>query len=234
MNFLVRIIKSLIYKIILRKVDFQESVEITKVISKGVGISWVLMDNIMLFKNKFPLPYAIKAINVTYYNESGQNIGFMDFEGEIKLKAFSSIEHTLESKMSNVTALFNVARFALFDHVKMDVRGYSIIKLLFMEFKIPVEDIIEMDKGRVQFATDDELEKRKKRKLKRREQRKKRLEQMAERKEALKKKRAAAKKERPSQQEETASDNIDLEKPKPELPEQESSTPDQDKSYLDQ
>ena len=251
MNFLIKKIKAFIYKIILNKVDFQESVEIEKVISKGVGISWVLMDNVMLFKNKFPLPYSIKSIDVTYFNENGQNIGFLKYDEPIKLGPFSSERLSVESKMSNVTALFNVARFALFDHVKMNIRGFSTIQLLWMEFRIPVEDVIEMDKGKVQFATDEELEKRKKIKEKRKNIRKQLKEKRIKKREELKEKRRTVKekieqkktavneeikKEELPQKDEAALENkISLEEEtKLSLLDEESSTLDQDKSYQDQ
>lgn len=161
--FLENIIKKIIFKLFLSNVKTEETTEIVRIINKSVGLSWAVMDNVMLFKNNFPVPYTVKSIKTTMYNDAGQNIGYMDFEGDILVPKKGSVERKIESRMSNITALFNMARFVLFDQVKIKAEGYTEIQIWRFVFKLPVNQIVKVNSKMVQFQSDEQIEEARKR-----------------------------------------------------------------------
>lgn len=166
LKFLENIISKIIFKLFLSNVNFEETSEIKRIINKSMGLNWATMDNVMVFKNTFPVPYTIKSIKTTMYNDSGQNIGYMDFEGDILVPKNGEVERKIESRMSNITAIFNVARFVLFDQIKIKAEGYTEIKIWRFTFKLPVSMVVQVTSKMVQFQTDEQIEEAKKRREK--------------------------------------------------------------------
>jgi hypothetical protein len=166
LKFIENIISKIIFKLFLSKVNFEETSEIKRIINKSMGLNWATMDNVMVFKNTFPVPYTIKSIKTTMYNDSGQNIGYMDFEGDILVPKNGEVERKIESRMSNITAIFNVARFVLFDQIKIKAEGYSEIKIWRFTFKLPVSMVVQVTSKMIQFQTDEQIEEAKKRREK--------------------------------------------------------------------
>lgn len=166
LKFIENIVKRIIFKLFLSNVKFEETSEIKKIINKSVGLNWAVMDNVMVFKNNFSVPYTIKSIKTTMYNDAGQNVGYMDFEGDILVPKNSSVEHKIESRMSNITALFNMARFVFFDQVKVKAEGFSEIQIWKFVFKLPVSQIVQINSKMIQFQSDEQREEGRKRREK--------------------------------------------------------------------
>lgn len=141
-------------------VDFSGSHEIVRIVTRSIGLSWVDMENHVLVKNRYILPYRIEEIRLTYYNDAMQNVGYMHFTGPVTIGPFASRQIVMPSKMSNITALFNGVRMLLTDHIKTRTVGTTTIRLLGIRFELPVDDILIIEKSKITTPEIDEEERR--------------------------------------------------------------------------
>lgn len=146
-------------KLLIKQVDFSESNEIIKVVSKKVGLKWVDMDNHIQITNKFIVPYILEEVKLTYYNDAGQNIGYLHFNTPTKIEGKSQKMVVMPAKMSNITALFNMLRMMLTDDIKTRAVGKTVIRLFGMRFELPMDDIMQIDKEKVVMSDETEEQK---------------------------------------------------------------------------
>ncbi|MEZ5006867.1 MAG: cell envelope integrity protein TolA [Chitinophagales bacterium] len=148
-------------KLLIKHVDISESNEVVKVITKKIGITWIDMENHVSITNKFIVPYTLKEVKLTYYNDAGQNVGYLHFKGDEYIGPFAKKMVKMPAKMSNITALFNMVRLMVVDDIKTRTVGTSTIKLLGMHFELPIDDIMMVDKDKVQLEEETEEQKQK-------------------------------------------------------------------------
>lgn len=246
----------MLHQLLIRMIDVNETNDIVKIVTKGIGISWVEMENHVEVHNRFFIPYYLEEVKLTYYNDAHQNIGYLHFKGPVRIGAFKRKIVKMPAKMSNITALFNGFRMLLVDHIKTRTVGTTNIRLFGMSFELPIDDIMIVENDKIVTEEIDEAEKARRakekaeretkkaeRRAERKAKRKERRERMArESKERRKKLReqlnrsrrqndTEIKKESPELNPKTPDDHSDVES-EPVI-KQESSAPDPDISYPD-
>lgn len=161
-------------RLLIKYVDVGESNEVIKVVTKKIGITWIDMENHVAISNKFIIPYTLKEVKLTYYNDAGQNVGYLHYKGAEYIGPFARKIVKMPAKMSNITALFNMVRLMVVDDIKTRTVGTSTIQLLGIQFELPIDDIMLVDKDKVQMEEETEEQKQK-----RLEERTKRAEERA-------------------------------------------------------
>ena len=149
----------LINRILLKVVDVNDTNDVLKIITKEIGLSWVEMENHVEIHNKFIIPYRLEEVKLTYYNDAGQNVGYLHYKGSTKIPALRKTVVKMPAKMSNITALFNAARLLITDNIKTRTVGSSRIRLLGMTFELPIDDVMVVDKSKIVSEELDEEEK---------------------------------------------------------------------------
>ncbi len=142
-------------KLLIRIVDVSGSNEIVKVITKNVGLTWVEMENHVEVKNTFFIPYRLEEVKLTYYNDSNQNIGYLHYKGSVRLGAYSKKTVIMPAKMSNITALFNMVRLIVLTDIKTKTVGTSTISIFGMRFILPINDIMIIDKDKIEMEDEE-------------------------------------------------------------------------------
>ncbi len=149
-------------RLLIKHVDIGDSNEVIKIVTKKIGITWINMENHIEVVNKFIIPYTLEEVKLTYYNDAGQNIGYLHFKEAVYIGPFAKKVVLMPSKMSNITALFNMVRLFVVDDIKTRTVGTTTIKLLGMRFELPIDDIMIVDKEKIVMdeETEEEREKR--------------------------------------------------------------------------
>jgi len=251
------LLQKLLNKLLIRMIDVNETNDVVKIVTKSIGLTWVDMENHIEVHNRFFIPYYLEEVKLTYYNDSNQNIGYLHFEGPVRIGAFKRKVVKMPAKMSNITALFNGFRMLLVDHIKTRTVGTTRIRLFGMSFELPIDDIMIVDKDKIVTEEIDEAEKQRRaqekavreqkksvrraeRKAKRKERRERLARESAERRQQLKERLNRSrkqhsdenKKELPESDPKAPASQSKVEKDT--TLKQESSTPDPGRSYPDE
>jgi hypothetical protein len=113
------------------------------------------MENKTIIINNFWLPIRISAIKMEIYNKD-VTVGRVLYGGNEKIPAKKRKTISLEVRMSHITALFNMIRYLLVDTIPMNLRGKIYLRLLWMDFELPVEDVIQVPRKKIQFVAKKE------------------------------------------------------------------------------
>ena len=148
-------------KLLVKYVNISDSNEVVKVVTKKIGVTWINMENHVQITNKFIFPYKLEEVKLTYYNDAGQNVGYLHFKGPQYIGPFARKVVKMPAKMSNITALFNMVRLMVVDDIKTRTVGTTTIKLLGMYFELPIDDIMVIDKKLIVMDEESEEEKQK-------------------------------------------------------------------------
>jgi hypothetical protein len=156
-------IHSILNRLLVRIVDVNETNDVVRIVTKEIGLAWVEMENHVEIHNKFFIPYYLEEVKLTYYNDAGQNVGYLHFKGPQKIPAFQKRMVKMPAKMSNITALFNAARLLLSDNIKTRTVGTSRIRFFGVSFVLPIDDIMVIDREKIVTEQLDEAEKQRRR-----------------------------------------------------------------------
>lgn len=150
-----RILQPIIQAYIEKNVVMKDTWELDEVQQKGVKLPYVLMENKTIIINNFWLPIRISAIKMEIYNKD-VTVGRVLYNGNEKIAAKKRKTISLEVRMSHITALFNMIRYLLVDTIPMNLRGKIYLRLLWMDFELPVEDVIQVPRNKIQFVAKKE------------------------------------------------------------------------------
>lgn len=150
-----QILQPIIQAYIERNVVMKDTWELDEVQQKGVKLPYVLMENKTIIINNFWLPIRISAIKMEIYNKD-VTVGRVLYGGNEKIPAKNRKTISLEVRMSHITALFNMIRYLLVDTIPMNLRGKIYLRLLWMDFELPVEDVIQVPRKKIQFVAKKE------------------------------------------------------------------------------
>jgi|GEM_PF-4279915 len=125
------------------KVVLRETWELDKVEHKGIALPYVLLENKSFIINKFIIPIELGSIRLSIWNKHVM-VGRVLFDGPVRIRRKSQRPINMEVRLSHITALFNLLRFFLTDTIRMDVRGEIELRILWMDFIIPVDDSIDI------------------------------------------------------------------------------------------
>jgi flagellar biosynthesis GTPase FlhF len=204
-------IHGLLNRLLVRIVDVSETNDVLKVVTKEIGLSWVDMENHVEIHNRFFIPYYLEEVKLTYYNDANQNIGFLHFEGPLKIPAYQKRLVKMPAKMSSITGLFNGVRLLVTDNIKTRTIGTSRIRFFGVSFVLPIDDIMVIDKEKIVSEELDEAEKERRRQLKaqlaieREEKKQRRMANREERRTRKKERRERIKQERAAKAEKSKS-----------------------------
>ena len=150
-----QILQPIIQAYIEKNVVMKDTWELDEVQQKGVKLPYVLMENKTIIINNFWLPIRIRAIKMEIYNKD-VTVGRVLYDGNEKILAKKRKTISLEVRMSHITALFNMIRYLLVDTIPMNLRGKIYLRLLWMDFELPVEDVIQVPRKKIQFVAKKE------------------------------------------------------------------------------
>ena len=93
------------------------------------------------------------------YNK-GNKVGKMLFDGPVKLSPRSKKSISMEVRLNHITAIFNMLRFIFTtSNIQMTIKGEVQLKILGLDFFIPVNDVLDLPKSKVQMIINT-IEKR--------------------------------------------------------------------------
>lgn len=130
-----------------RKFVMKETWELEKIEHKSVKLPYVLLENKSIVINKSFLPIRLVKIRLQIYNKEIQ-VGRILYDGPLRLPSQSRQPVVMEVRLSHITAFFNMLRFLLIDTIRMDIRGEIQLRILGIDFFVPVKDHIEMPKSK--------------------------------------------------------------------------------------
>jgi hypothetical protein len=82
-------------------------------------------------------------------------VGRVLYDGPMKISPKSKKTVIMEVRLSHITAVFNLFRFLLTDAILMEIRGHIEIKVLWMQFQIPVDDALSVPRSKFKLAMED-------------------------------------------------------------------------------
>lgn len=171
-------------RILHRFVDVKDSNEIVKIVTRDIGLSYVDMETHVEIRNKFFVPYHLEEVRLTYYNDANQNIGYLHFEGPVRIGAYRNEVVKMPSKMSNITALFNGVRLLVSDNIKTRTVGITRIRLFGMSFEFPIDDVMIVNRDKIvseELTEEEQLRRREIREKRDAERHRKKAERKAKR-----------------------------------------------------
>lgn len=130
-----------------RKFVMKETWELEKIEHKSVKLPYVLLENKSIVINKSFLPIRLVKIRLQIYNKEIQ-VGRILYDGPLRLPSQSRQPVVMEVRLSHITAFFNMLRFLLIDTIRMDIRGEIQLRILGIDFFVPVKDHIDMPKSK--------------------------------------------------------------------------------------
>ncbi|MCO5232635.1 MAG: hypothetical protein LC105_11595 [Chitinophagales bacterium] len=140
-----------------RKFVLQDSWQLEKIEHKGIKLPYVQLENKSIVLNKFRIPIRLESIHLLLLNK-GLQVGKVIYDSSLKLAPQSQNLITMEVQMNHITAFFQVLRLTWRNSISLDVKGEIHIRLLGMDFFIPVIDKLDMPKSKLKmFTSDDKL-----------------------------------------------------------------------------
>ena len=139
--------------IVEQKFSIEKTYEIERVVQKSIKLPYVLLENENRVINKFRIPVKLEDVKLKIFNK-GLEVGEILYQGSIRIPAQGEKKIKMEIRLNHITAFFQMLRFLIVDKIKMDVIGEVHIKFLKMDFFIPVTDIIELPKNKLQLVKE--------------------------------------------------------------------------------
>ena len=157
-NFLIWLAK-ILQPIVEKKFVLKDTWELEKVENKGTRLPHVLFENKSLVINNFFIPIQLVRMRFLMYNK-GNKVGKMLFDGPVKLSPRSKKSISMEVRLNHITAIFNMLRFIFTtSNIQMTIKGEVQLKILGLDFFIPVNDVLDLPKSKVQMIINT-IEKR--------------------------------------------------------------------------
>jgi hypothetical protein len=149
-NFLIWLAR-ILQPIVEKKFILKDTWELEKVENKGIKLPYVLFDNNSTVINNFLIPVKLVRMRFQLYNK-GASVGRILFDGPVKISPRSKKSISMEVRLNHMTALFNMLRFVFTTtNIQMELKGEVQIKLLGLDFFIPVTDVLDLPKSKVQM-----------------------------------------------------------------------------------
>lgn len=139
---------------IVKKASEQQLVDIIQIRTKTLNLTYVELETDIKITNTFFLPIKILEITTDVLNPSDYKVGKMHYKEERIIKGKSAEQFTTQTKMSNITAFFNVLQRLLAIPIKMRSIGIAKIKVLWFEVEIPVDDYFEIQPHQLKIIED--------------------------------------------------------------------------------
>jgi hypothetical protein len=134
-----------------RKFILKDTWELEKVENKGVKLPYVLFENKSTVINNFIIPVKLVRMRFDIINKE-TNAGRILFDGPVKIPPKSRKSISMEVRLNHFTALFNMLRFVFTtNNIQMQIKGEVQIKILGLDFFIPVTDVLDLPKNKVQM-----------------------------------------------------------------------------------
>lgn len=134
-----------------RKFILRDTWELEKVENKGIQLPYVLFENNSTVINNFIIPVKLVRMRFQLYNK-GTRAGRILFDGPVKISPRSKKLISMEVRLNHITALFNMLRFVFTTtNIQMQIKGEVQIKILGLDFFIPVTDVLDLPKSKVQM-----------------------------------------------------------------------------------
>lgn len=149
-NFLIWLAK-ILQPIVEKKFVLKDTWELEKVENKGTRLPHVLFENKSLVINNFFIPIQLVRMRFLMYNK-GNKVGKILFDGPVKLSPRSKKSISMEVRLNHITAIFNMLRFIFTtSNIQMTIKGEVQLKILGLDFFIPVNDVLDLPKSKVQM-----------------------------------------------------------------------------------
>ncbi|HUH73683.1 MAG TPA: hypothetical protein VLZ75_04690 [Chitinophagales bacterium] len=137
-----------------RKFILKDTWELEKVENKGVKLPYVLFENKSTVINNFIIPVQVIRMRFELFNKSTK-AGRILFDGPVKIPPRSRKSILMEVRLNHITAMFNMLRFVFTtNNIQMELKGEVQIKILGLDFFIPVADVMDLPKNKVQMIID--------------------------------------------------------------------------------
>jgi len=137
-----------------KHVILQETWEMERMSTRGVALPYVLLENKSFIFNHFFLPISLLKIRLEIWNKSVM-VGRVLYDGPMEIAPKSKKTVVMEVRLSHITAVFNLFRFLLTDAILMEIKGQIEIKVLWMQFQIPVDDALSVPRNKFKLAMED-------------------------------------------------------------------------------
>jgi hypothetical protein len=138
-------IRKLILGYILRRATEKKMVDILQIRTKSINLTYVDLETDIKISNSFFLPVKILEIKTDLLNTAGMKVGLMHYNKIGKIKGKQDVVFTAHTKLSNITAFFNLISRFLTLNITMHSVGIARIKVLWFEVEIPVDDTFEIE-----------------------------------------------------------------------------------------
>ena len=145
---------------ILKRLDTDEMLEIISVTTERVTLQSVHLNNEMVLHNKLWFSYKVLRLRGDLFNEQHLKVGWIDLAEPISVPGRGKAPMMVETHLSHITALFNVLRFWVKDHIPLQLDGKVWIKVLWWDFSLPLKKTIYIKMETVSYATKAVKEKR--------------------------------------------------------------------------
>ena len=141
---LFKYLRKKIHQYIVKRATEAKLVDIVEVRTKTLGLTYVNLETDIKITNRFFLPIKILEIKTDIVNVNELKVGMMTYDNVQKIKANSEEVFTTHSKMSNITAFFNLLSKLLTLTITIRSVGYAKIKVLWFVVDVPVDDTFEI------------------------------------------------------------------------------------------
>jgi hypothetical protein len=156
-------IKQKIHQYIIKKATAEKLVDIVEVRTKALNLTYVNLETDIKIVNNFFLPIKVLEIKVDIVNANDLKVGIMTYHEMKEIKGNTEMIFTTQSKMSNITAFFNLLSRLLTLKISIRSVGYAKIKVLWFVVDVPVDDTFEILPSQLKVV--EELSEEEKQKL---------------------------------------------------------------------
>lgn len=140
--------------IVEKKFILKDTWELEKVENKGIRLPYVIFENKSIVINNFIIPVQVIRMRFELFNKDIK-AGRILFDGPVKIPLKSKKSISMEVRLNHITALFNMLRFVFTTNsIRMQIKGEVQIKILGLDFFIPVNDVMDLPKNKVQMIID--------------------------------------------------------------------------------
>lgn len=175
--------KNKIHQYIIKKATQEKLVDIVEVRTKTLSLTYVNLETDIKIINTFWLPIEILEINTDIVNTSELKVGMMVYKNRTKIKGNSELIFTTQSKMSNITAFFNLLSRLLTLTITIRSVGTAKIKVLWFVVNVPIDDTFEIMPNQLkiieELTEEEKLKLEEEKKIRRQKKEQKKQERMA-------------------------------------------------------
>jgi hypothetical protein len=155
-----RKIQDWLMALILKRLDTEDMLEIISVTTERVTLQSVHLHNEMVLHNKLWISYKVLRLRGDLFNEQHLKVGWIDLSEPVEVPGRGKAPMTVDTHLSHITALFNVLRFWVKDHIPLQLDGKVWIKVLWWDFSLPLKKTIYIKRETISYATKAVKEKR--------------------------------------------------------------------------